>query len=88
MTHYTKQDSQSMIWGEHDDFEPDPVYDEITGSGRWHNHRFQVFCHNDGSHWGVSWNEAATEMQEHEVWDPPFEVEAREVIVTKWEKKQ
>jgi hypothetical protein len=80
-----------MIWGEHDDFSPDPVHDEITGTGRWHIHKFQVFKRiSDGTFWGIRWSDAATEMQEPEIWDPPFEVEAHETMVTviKWEKKQ
>lgn len=89
MSEYTSEDSEEMIGGIHDDFDARSVHNEIVDTGRWHIHKFAVYKRKiDGTFWGVSWAEAATEMQEDGDTYPPFQVERHEVTAIKWEAKK
>jgi hypothetical protein len=89
MEKYTTEDSENMVWGDHEDFEREAVHDEIVDTGRWRVHKFAVYKRKrDDTFWGVSWAQAATEYQESDFPCSPFEVERHEVTVFKWEAKK
>lgn len=63
------------------------VHEEIKGKTRWHVTKWTVLRDETGKLWGLAWNEAATEYQEHEYFSDPVEVEAYEETVTRYRPK-
>lgn len=76
---YTVDDTRDIWYGDHPDFDSDPVATIPGRKARWSTWSSEVYRHTEtGEHWLVTIGEAATEMQEDEVYDPPKRVELRE----------
>lgn len=78
---YTSDDAADIFWGEHEDFEPEPVATIDQGSGRWQSYEMRIMKAKDGQHWAVKGALALTEMQENSFDSAPFMVEPAEVVV-------
>jgi hypothetical protein len=77
---YTTDDTRTIFYGDHPDFDPDPVADIEGDDSRWSQWSMRVYKHTaTGEHWAVEIGQGKTEMQEDEVYDPPQRVELREV---------
>ena len=82
---YTVEDSKLILDGAHDDFDSfEPVHIEILEHTRWHVYKQYVFERNDGTFWAVNWAVGATEMQENEIDEPPYQAHAVEKTVKVW----
>ena len=78
--HFTEEEVQELVWGtEHDR--------NILGHNRWSLYVKSIVQTEDGKFYAVYWDEAATEVQEHEFWaQDATEVEkiTKLVEVTDW----
>lgn len=78
--HFTAEEVEDLVW-------ETEVQRVITGSNRWSVDAESIVYADDGKYYKVYWNEAATEMQEHEFWSQgAIEVEqvTKEITVTDW----
>jgi len=87
----TQEEGRMVVWGDHDDFEQVKGTNQIVDHSRWSVCYTAVFLHKpSGKHFELDWSVGATESQDEgpfEHSDPkPIEVEAKEVMVTKWVK--
>ena len=78
----TESEIQDVVWGYVDGIYI--VEEEITDTGRWHNHKNTVVTVQDtGRYFAISWGEGATEMQEDEFYENTFtEVFPKEISKT------
>jgi hypothetical protein len=77
---YTIEDTRTIFYGDHPDFDPDPVADIEGDESRWSQWSMRVYRHTaTGEHWAVEIGQGKTEMQDDEVHDAPERVELREV---------
>lgn len=84
----TEEDASDIAFGDH------PDYAEVTeishGSGRWVEHMETIVQReSDGKFFKMSWNQALTEMQEHEFYDSKLvevEQKTRTIVQTYYEE--
>jgi hypothetical protein len=77
---YTIEDTKLMWMGDHPDFKQVARFE--GDRSRWSLEVMEVHKHTTtGEHWAISICEALTEMQEHEIYDPPYRVEPHEIVV-------
>ena len=84
----TKEEGQSIVWDEHEDWEK-VNDDKIIDQSRWSTVYEAVFKHKpSGKHYMLCWSQGSTETQDEspfEYSDPdPVEVEEKEVTVKEW----
>lgn len=79
---YTSEDAEDIYWGEHPDFDSEPIAEVDLGSRRW-NHDWRRIMRRtaDGTFWAVEGQIALTEMQENIFEEDPVQVFAREVEI-------
>jgi hypothetical protein len=76
---YTTADTRDIFYGDHPDFDQDPVAEIEGDDSRWSQWSTRVYRHTaTGEHWAVEIGQGKTEMQEDEVYDAPKRVELRE----------
>jgi ribosomal protein S18 acetylase RimI-like enzyme len=76
---YTVGDTRVIFYGDHPDFDQDPVADVEGATKRWAQWSMRVYKHTaTGEHWAVEVGQGKTEMQDDEVYDAPQRVELRE----------
>jgi hypothetical protein len=77
---YTEDDTRDIFYGDHPDFDSEPVAEIDGDDSRWHSWSTRIYRHTaTGEHWAVDVGQGATEMQEDEVAGAPERVELREV---------
>lgn len=77
---YTVDDTRDIWYGEHPDFDADPVHETEDRESRWSIWFTRIYRHREtGEHWSAQIGRGKTEMQEDEVYDAPVRVELREV---------
>ncbi len=77
---YTKDDTRDIFYGDHPDFDQDPVAEIEGDDSRWSQWSTRIYRHTTtGEHWSVEIGQGKTEMQEDEVYKAPERVELREV---------
>jgi hypothetical protein len=80
MSTYTTEDTRDIFYGDHPDFDADPVHETEDDESRWSLWSTRIYKHKEtGEHWSVQIGRGKTEMQDDEVYDPPKRVELREV---------
>ena len=77
---FTIDDTRSIFYGDHPDFDPEPV-EAISGdTARWVQWETRICKHTtSGEFWSVDVGMALTEMQDDQVYESPERVERREV---------
>jgi hypothetical protein len=76
---YTVEDTRDIFYGDHPDFDQDPVADIEGDESRWSQWSTRIYRNTlTGEHWAVDVGQGKTEMQEDEVYDAPKRVELRE----------
>ena len=87
MTQYTEEDTATIYYGDHPDFDPSPVHVEIGDKHRWSIESTHVFRHTaTGDHYAVTMliaDEASNDGNEPA--GPPVKVQAVERTVIVWE---
>lgn len=77
---YTQDDTSVIFYGDHPDFDPEPVAEIDGDESRWSLWCTRIYRHSTtGEHWRVELGRGKTEMQDDEVYDAPVRVELREV---------
>lgn len=85
----TADEGNEIVWGEHKDWENEE-FEKVDGHSRWEIHKSAIFKHiPTGKFYRLSWDEGATESQEHypfEYTEPELsEVHLVEKIIKTWE---
>ena len=77
---YTIDDTSDIFYGDHPDFDLEPVETIEGDTGRWAKWEIRIYKHTEsGEFWSTEVGIALTEMQEDQVRDAPIRVERREV---------
>jgi hypothetical protein len=78
---YKIEDAGAIAFELHPEFKSPPVAQIDMGERRWHHDWLYVMKRDDETYWGVHVGLGATEHQEHEFTEAPFQVFPREVTI-------
>ena len=82
---FTHDDTEAIFWGDHPDFDPDPVHSEMTDQRRWGHDEERVYRHAaTGRHFSVCMYIMSGDADNHEPNGDPVEVWAHEKTVVVW----